>query len=205
MVCFRRTTGARSWTRAADRRDRARRGERTCALLFRALQDGGDLRAVPGLALRTGATPPAQVIADLDRYRVGWELIDHRRYSYWGGMRAVVVQFSRGCPHPCTYCGQRGFWTKWRYRDPVKFAGELARLYREHGVELINFADENPTVDREAWKRFLEALIAENVPLTLSDRRARTTSSATGTCSRCTGGRAGSASCWGWRIPTRTP
>ena len=34
-------------------------GEETCAELLRALQDGGDLRAVPGLALRTGATPPA--------------------------------------------------------------------------------------------------------------------------------------------------
>ena len=142
-------------------------GEETAVRLLRALQDGADLRSIPGLALRSGATPPARVIADLDRYRVGWELIDHRRYSYWGGMRAVVVQFSRGCPHPCTYCGQRGFWTKWRHRDPVKFAAELARLYRDHGVELINFADENPTVDREAWKTFLEALIAENVPLTL--------------------------------------
>jgi anaerobic magnesium-protoporphyrin IX monomethyl ester cyclase len=82
-------------------------------------------------------------------------------------MRAVVVQFSRGCPHPCTYCGQRGFWTRWRHRDPVQFAAELARLHRDNGVELVNFADENPTVDRDAWKRFLEALIAENVPLTL--------------------------------------
>ena len=93
-------------------------GERTCALLLRALQDGGDLRAVPGLALRTGATPPAEVIVDLDHYRVGWELIDHRRYSYWGGMRAVVVQFSSGCPHPCTYCGQRGFWTSGAIATP---------------------------------------------------------------------------------------
>jgi anaerobic magnesium-protoporphyrin IX monomethyl ester cyclase len=142
-------------------------GEETAVGLLRALRDGGDLSTIPGLALRSGATPPARVIADLDRCRIGWELIDHRRYSYWGGLRAVVVQFSRGCPHPCTYCGQRGFWTKWRHRDPVKFAAELARLYREHGVELINFADENPTVDREAWKTFLEALIAENVPLTL--------------------------------------
>src|SRR5436190_10484155 len=146
-------------------------GEETGVRLLRALRDGADLRTIPGPALRVDgapeATPPARVIADLDRYRVGWELIDHRRYSYWGGMRAVVVQFSRGCPHPCTYCGQRGFWTRWRHRDPVKFAAELARLYREHGVELINFADENPTVDREAWRRFLEALIAENVPLTL--------------------------------------
>src|SRR4030095_6970955 len=142
-------------------------GEQTTVLLLRALRDGGDLRAIPGLALRLGVTPPPRVMDDLERYRVGWELIDHRRYSYWGGMRAVVVQFSRGCPHPCTYCGQRGFWTKGRCRDPVKFAAELARLHREHGVELINFADENPTVDRQAWKRFLEALIAENVTLTL--------------------------------------
>lgn len=146
-------------------------GEETTVRLLRAISAGSDLGAVAGIAFRKDgrpqATPPAHVIADLDRYRVGWELIDFRRYSYWGGMRAVVVQFSRGCPHPCTYCGQRGFWTRWRHRDPVKFAAELARLYREHGVTLINFADENPTVDREAWLRFLEALIAENVPLTL--------------------------------------
>ena len=95
---------------------------------------------------RPRATSPAPVIADLDAYRIGWELIDHARYSYWGGMRAVVVQFSRGCPHLCNYCGQRGFWTRWRHRDPVSFAEELARLHREHGVEVINFADENPTV-----------------------------------------------------------
>jgi anaerobic magnesium-protoporphyrin IX monomethyl ester cyclase len=43
------------------------------------------------------------------------------RDSYWDGLRAVVVQFSRGCPHFCNYCGQRGFWTRWRHRDPVRF------------------------------------------------------------------------------------
>jgi anaerobic magnesium-protoporphyrin IX monomethyl ester cyclase len=107
------------------------------------------------------------VIRDLDAYRVGWELIDHARYSYWGGLRAVVVQFSRGCPHLCNYCGQRGFWTRWRHRDPVRFARELARLHREHGVRVINFADENPTVSKKAWRAFLQALIAENVDLIL--------------------------------------
>jgi len=40
-------------------------------------------------------------------------------------------------------------------------------LHREHGVELINLADENPTADRSACKAFLEALIAEHVPLIL--------------------------------------
>jgi anaerobic magnesium-protoporphyrin IX monomethyl ester cyclase len=146
-------------------------GERTATLLISALFSGTDLETIDGIALRVDGvatgTPAAQMIANLDDYRVGWELIDHSRYSYWGNMRAVVVQFSRGCPYLCSYCGQRGFWTQWRHRDPVKFAKELARLHREHGVELINFADELPTGSRKAWKAFLEALIAEDVNLTL--------------------------------------
>jgi anaerobic magnesium-protoporphyrin IX monomethyl ester cyclase len=146
-------------------------GEETARRLMAALAAGTDLIAIPGIAYRRGGVPcstaPAPVIRDLDSYRVGWELIDHARYSYWGGLRAVVVQFSRGCPHLCNYCGQRGFWTRWRHRDPVRFAKELARLHREHGVRVINFADENPTVSKRAWRTFLEALIAENVDLIL--------------------------------------
>ncbi len=146
-------------------------GEETARQLMAALRDSASLSAIHGIAYRTKdgptATAPAPVIRDLDAYRVGWELIDHARYSYWGGLRAVVVQFSRGCPHLCNYCGQRGFWTRWRHRDPVKFAAELARLHREHGVKVINFADENPTVSKKTWKIFLEALIAENVDLIL--------------------------------------
>jgi anaerobic magnesium-protoporphyrin IX monomethyl ester cyclase len=146
-------------------------GEAIIVGLMRALEADTPLDRIAGIAYRIegvpSATPPAPVIRDLDAYRVGWELIDHRRYSYWGGKRAVVVQFSRGCPHLCNYCGQRGFWTRWRHRDPKKFAAEIAWLHRVHGVEVINFADENPTVSRKAWRAFLEALIAENVELTL--------------------------------------
>ncbi|RLB52942.1 MAG: magnesium-protoporphyrin IX monomethyl ester cyclase, partial [Deltaproteobacteria bacterium] len=146
-------------------------GEETTRKLIAALEAQTPLSEIPGIAYRVDgeprATPPASIIGDLDAYRVGWELIDHRRYSYWGGKRAVVVQFSRGCPHQCNYCGQRGFWTRWRHRDPVKFAAEIARLHRDHGVEVFNFADENPTTSRPAWRAFLEALIAEGVRPTL--------------------------------------
>ncbi|MGE8213312.1 MAG: magnesium-protoporphyrin IX monomethyl ester anaerobic oxidative cyclase [Stenotrophomonas sp.] len=146
-------------------------GEHTIVQLMHAYATGGALDAVAGIALRVAGSPfvtaDALMISDLDQQRVGWELIEHSRYSYWGGRRAVVVQFSRGCPYLCSYCGQRGFWTRWRHRDPVLFARELARLQREHGVQVINFADELPTGSRRAWKRFLEALIAEDVGLTL--------------------------------------
>lgn len=146
-------------------------GEETALKLMHALASGSDLDTVQGIAFRRKgeivATPQATMIRDLDAYRIGWELIDFTRYSYWGGKRAVVVQFARGCPYLCSYCGQRGFWTQWRHRDPVKLARELAWLHRKHGVELINFADELPTGSRKAWKTFLEALIAERVPLLL--------------------------------------
>jgi len=146
-------------------------GEETIRQLIRALSAGQALGDIRGIAFRRGGevigTPAAPVIRDLDAYRIGWELIDHTRYSYWGGKRAVVVQFSRGCPHLCTYCGQRGFWTRWRHRDPVLLAKEIARLHREHGVQVFNFADENPSAGRKAWKAFLEALIAEDIDVTL--------------------------------------
>jgi len=160
-------------------------GEETIVRLMGALEREEPLAEVPGIVFRVGTAPrrrrltaqawtgeiratlPAPVIRDLDACRVGWELIDHKKYTYYGKRRAVVAQFSRGCPHHCHYCGQHGFWRAWRHRDPVKFAAELARLHREQGVELINFADENPTASREPWRLFLEALIAEKTSLIL--------------------------------------
>ena len=146
-------------------------GEETTRNLIEALEDGSDLSEIRGIAFRRDGVPfstvSAAILADLDAHRIGWELIDHSDYSYWGGRRAVIMQFSRGCPHLCTYCGQRGFWTRWRHRDPVAFAAEIARMYREHGVELVSLADENPTTSPKAWRAFLDAMIAEDVPVTI--------------------------------------
>ena len=146
-------------------------GEETTRRLMRALDNGRAVDAIPGLAFRRDGAAvtsgPAPMIRDLDRYRVGWELIDHADYSYYGGLRGVCIQFSRGCPHLCTYCGQRGFWTRWRHRDPVAFAKELARLHRQHGVRLVNLADENPTTSPKVWRELLEAIIAERLDLVI--------------------------------------
>ena len=146
-------------------------GEETARRLMRALQQKTPLDVINGIAFRRletpFATPPAPMIQDRDAYRVGWELIDHARYSYYGGKRGVVVQFSRGCPHLCSYCGQRGFWTRWRHRDPKAFAAELGRLYREHGVTMISWADENPTTSKKVWREVLEAIIAQNIKVTM--------------------------------------
>ena len=146
-------------------------GEATVPKLISAIELGKDLANVDGIAFRRDGqiveTLPAPMIEDLNAYRVGWELVDLKRYSYYGGKQAVVMQFSRGCPHLCNYCGQRGFWARWRHRDPRKFAKEIAWLHHTHGVELINLADENPTVNKAVWRELCEAIIAENIDITI--------------------------------------
>jgi anaerobic magnesium-protoporphyrin IX monomethyl ester cyclase len=146
-------------------------GEETVQSLMAAIATGMELERVAGIAFRRDGeiieTPPAAMIEDLDAYRVGWELVDLERYSYYGGRRAVVMQFSRGCPHHCNYCGQRGFWGRWRHRDPRRLSAEIAWLHRTYGVELFNLADENPTVNRRQWRALCEAIIAENIEVTI--------------------------------------
>ncbi len=146
-------------------------GEEIIVNLVEALQSGSPLEQVRGIAIRSNGspvrTPAAPVIENLDALRVGWELMGGTHYTYWGRRKAVVIQFSRGCPHSCSYCGQRLFWRKWRHRDPQLLADEIEMLNREYGVEVINFADENPAADQSAWRSLLEALISKNLKLIL--------------------------------------
>ncbi|HEX2997989.1 MAG TPA: magnesium-protoporphyrin IX monomethyl ester anaerobic oxidative cyclase [Anaerolineales bacterium] len=146
-------------------------GEETIIHVVDTFENGGALELVNGIAFRSGETAiktlPAPCIKNLDAYRIGWELMSGYNYTYWGKRKAVVIQFSRGCPHSCSYCGQSLFWGTWRHRDPQLLADEIEMLHDEYGVEVINFADENPSADHKEWKRFLEALIAKNLKLIL--------------------------------------
>lgn len=147
-------------------------GEATMVALAGALACAAPLADVRGIAFRQdgGArlTAPSAPIVELDAYRVGWELIaDWDRYQCWGLGRAAVVQLSRGCPHRCSYCGQRGFWTRQRYRTPERVADEIAWLHAVHGVRFVDLADENPTTSPKTFRRFLEALVARGVDVKL--------------------------------------
>jgi anaerobic magnesium-protoporphyrin IX monomethyl ester cyclase len=137
---------------------------------LRLSEESASLADVAGLAYRDRGrvvvTADRAPIHDLNRYRVGWELIeDWSRYQCFGLGRAAIVQFSRGCPHRYTYCGQHGFWAQWRHRDPVQLAEEIAWLHHTHGVRFITLADENPTTLRPTWQRFLEELAARRLPV----------------------------------------
>lgn len=129
-----------------------------------------ELSGVAGIAWRHAGVPATTAnrapIEDLDAYRIGWELIgDWDAYQAFGLGRAAVVQFSRGCPHTCTYCGQWMFWKRWRHRDVTRFADEVEWLARTQGVRFFWLADENPTTLKEVWRDLLAEIGRRGLPI----------------------------------------
>ena len=145
-------------------------GEATSLELVEAIDSGRPLHRVQSIAYRHRRqpvlTPPRTPIRNLDAFRIGWELIAHwDDYQCFGMGRSGIIQFSRGCPHHCTYCGQRDFWVRWRHRNAVKLVDEIEWLYRTHNVRFFSLADENPAANREEWHRFLEEMAAREIPV----------------------------------------
>jgi len=133
---------------------------------------GDDLSGIRGITWRDGdlirENPARLPIADLDRFRPGWELVDWNAYRLFGAGRAAGMQFSRGCPLRCTFCGQWSFWRKWRHRSPANFVGELEILARRFGARFVWLADENFSADRELTREVLERLEAAKLGLSLN-------------------------------------
>ena len=145
-------------------------GEVTAVELVEALAEDEPLVGIAGIAYREGGdvrvTAEREPNEDLDAYRVGWELIeDWDRYQCFGMGRAAVIQFSRGCPHGCTFCGQPRFWKTWRHRSPGRTAEQIEWLHTEHDVRFFHLSDDNPTTDQAAWRAFLEELAARELPI----------------------------------------
>jgi anaerobic magnesium-protoporphyrin IX monomethyl ester cyclase len=147
-------------------------GEETATALVDAWETGAPLAGVTGIAWRDGdairVNRPRPAIADLDAFRPGWELVDWPRYELFGVGRSAGIQFSRGCPLTCTYCGQWIFWRRWRHRSPANFVAELTTLVREHGVEIVWLADENFGADRNVAREVLERIVDARLDVSLN-------------------------------------
>ncbi len=147
-------------------------GEATSRELMSALASGKELSAVDGLVWRRGneivVNKSRAAIEDLDAFPIAWDLVgDWDRYRAFGLGRAAVAQFSRGCPHSCTYCGQWMFWKSWRHRQVGRFVDELEWLRRERDVRFIWIADENPTTLKDVWRAVLQEIIDRDLGLSL--------------------------------------
>ena len=147
-------------------------GEQTIVELIQTLENNGQLEKVDGITWRNRSQVVANrsraPIQNLDLHRLGWELVDWSLYQMFGFSRAAGLQFSRGCPLTCSYCGQWMFWKKWRHRSPENIVEQLKILSKEYGINYVWFADENFSADKETVKHLLDLIIASNLNLSLN-------------------------------------
>ncbi len=155
-------------------------GEQTTLDLINAWETDQSLENVPGITWRSEAgqlivNRPRAPIQELDAYRPGFELVDWPRYRLFGYGPAAGLQFSRGCPLTCSYCGQWLFWKKWRHRSPEKLVEQITELVEKYGVKFVWFADENFSAERETTQKVLELIrdakfnISMNLNMTAAD------------------------------------
>lgn len=147
-------------------------GEATAVELVDVLASGGALSSVRGIVYREDGrvrtTPNRPPIRNLDQYRPGWELVDWQQYKLFGLGRSAGIQFSRGCPLTCTYCGQWQFWKRWRHRSAENFVQQLTILARDYDVNIVWLADENFGADREVTEGVLQRIIEADLDLSLN-------------------------------------
>lgn len=145
-------------------------GEITLVELLGALNAGGDISKVKGIAYRENGgvvvTPPREYISNLDELPMAWDLIDWPIYTYKPMENSVlgIVSSSRGCNQQCSFCSQQLFWQRqWRARSAEHFVDELEYLRDVHGVNVVMLSDETPTLSRERWERILDLKIERGI------------------------------------------
>jgi anaerobic magnesium-protoporphyrin IX monomethyl ester cyclase len=139
-------------------------GEVTLPALAQALHHSAALESVPGIAFtrKNGERhicPPAYA-HDLNGLAPpAVDLVNNRFYSR-KGMNTLVIATSRGCPLQCSYCCMGAHSSiPYRRRRVEHVMQEIIQAAQGREIGLIDFEDENMTMDRSWFQRLLREII----------------------------------------------
>ena len=144
-------------------------GERTLVELARLVEQGKDIRHVPGIAFADGGTvvktTPEARVDDLDQLPLpARELLPMARYRALGTPCTVIT--SRGCPYSCIFCsGRRMFGPKVRFRSPGLVVDEIEQLQRDFGFVKINIVDDTFTLSHHHTQAACEEMLRRNLKI----------------------------------------
>lgn len=197
MIDDARKAGARVIVHGSDATDRAleylRQGcefvlvgeaEHTLLQVVRAIGEGGDASAVPGVATlrRSGSQEvlekqpraaarqfagfpfPARDLIDLKKYRDSW-LTTHGTFS-------LNLIASRGCPFRCNWCAKPIFGDSFHARPADEVAEEMRDLKERYGARHLWFADDIFALNRHWTQQFAREVEKRNcrVPFRIQAR-----------------------------------
>jgi anaerobic magnesium-protoporphyrin IX monomethyl ester cyclase len=150
-------------------------GEVTADALARALEAGGDLATVEGIAYREdGAVrlnPPRRHIPDINVLPFpARDLIDLERYTpplgTYQRLPALYLYTSRGCNGRCIFCWQLNAEGTYRARSAAKVLEEIDHVHETYHPKEIRFFDDNLVYDRERIHAILDGIIERDYDLT---------------------------------------
>jgi radical SAM superfamily enzyme YgiQ (UPF0313 family) len=142
-------------------------GEVTFAELVRRLRAAEDPRDLPGLAYRDGdGQPHSNDMAplphpneqpDFPYQRVAMDRYPRRTFM---GRRTIAHHSSYGCPFFCNFCAVVNMvGGRWLSQSAERTATVVERLVREHGVDAVEFYDNNFFVHEARTAEFAERIL----------------------------------------------
>jgi radical SAM superfamily enzyme YgiQ (UPF0313 family) len=141
-------------------------GEETLIELVDRLQSGQEWREIDGIAyLRAGevvATQARALVKDLDSLPFPVRPFEP---EHIGGFPTLPLLASRGCIRRCSFCSIHTFYRTApgkvvRVRQPDKVIEEMLHLYRQYGVRVFLFQDDDFPLWGKKGRRWADELIA---------------------------------------------
>jgi radical SAM superfamily enzyme YgiQ (UPF0313 family) len=153
-------------------------GEEAVVELVAALEAGGELSDVAGIAYRDGerifTTPRRTRVRDVDALPwPAWHLFDLQTYfehRFVGGVftndLTIPLLATRGCPYQCTFCSAPNMWTpRWIPRDPVKVVDEIQHYVETFGARNFPFQDLTAIVRKDWIVAFCRELLRRGLDI----------------------------------------
>lgn len=139
-------------------------GEHLVVELAAALESGGDLSVIPGLARRVGTrvvTNPAR------NYYDDYDALPFPAWGLFSIRDELPLITHRGCPFECNFCGHNSGFTP-RYRSPENVLDEIAYMVDRFHPRTIRFEDETFGLNLPRTRRILEGIIARRLETKVS-------------------------------------
>ncbi len=139
-------------------------GDHAFRRLIDTLEHGGELSAIPGLSFRSGGihhNEKQRLIDPNTLPPLPYHKVDMERYigRTYVGTRTVNYHSSVGCPFLCGFCAvAASYKARWIGLEPERIVRDLLWFKREHGVNAVEFHDNNFFTSERRTAEFAERI-----------------------------------------------